>query len=284
VNIAESLAAMPVADMDLSRYVEVPADATIAEAVRTMNAAGRSIACIIADGWLVGVFTQRDIMMRVIGRRRVWEHPVVEEMTRSVRTVKVEQSAADGLAIMNDWWVRNVPVLDGDDRLAGNLSYYTVMDTIAGLIQEHLSDPNLKPEVRHSLTLIDFTGLHTSPAVTVEQSEAVEVAAHHMRARAIGSVLVVDGHHNLVGVLTEFDLQTKIGCEHDDLTNIAVKDIMTPEPISLAMRAPIADAITKMAERGFSHLPLLGESGRPVAVASFRDIAAYIETSLVALG
>ena len=284
MNIAESLAAMPVTDMDLSRYVAVPADSTVAEAVAAMNAEGRSIACVMADGWLVGVFTQRDIMMRVIGRSRVWDHPVSDQMTRSVRTVTNGQSVADGLAIMSDWWVRSVPVLDGDDRLVGNLSYYSVMQTIAALIGEHLGGPNQEPEIRHSLTLIDFTGLHTSPPVIVNQNEAVEIAAHHMRARAIGSVLVVDGHHRLVGVLTEFDLQTKLGCEHGNLTNIAVRDVMTPDPIAFAARAPIADAIEQMADRGFSHLPLLGESGKPVAVASFRDIATYLETSFAALG
>jgi CBS domain-containing protein len=39
-----------------------------------------------------------------------------------------------------------------------------------------------------------------------------------------------------------------------------------------------------MAERGFSHVPLLGESGRPVGVVSFRDVAEYIELNLDTLG
>jgi len=284
VNIAESLAAMPVTDTDLDRYVEVDADATVAEAVRAMNAGGRPAACITSKGFLVGTFTQRDIMMRVIGRSRVWDHPVSDQMTRSLRTLTTSGSVAEGLEIMSDWWVRNVPVLDGEDRLVGNLSYYVVMEIIAKLIGDRLDDPDVSPEIHHSLTLIDFTGLHTSPAVLVNQDEAVAVAAHHMRARAIGSVMVVDDHHNLVGILTEFDLQTKIGCEHSDLTNIAVRDIMTPDPISFKARAPIAGAIQQMAGRGFSHLPLLGESGRPQAVASFRDIATYLETSFAALG
>jgi len=284
VNIAESLAAMPVTDMDLSRYVEVDADATVAEAVDTMSAAGRSAACVLANGWLVGIFTQRDVMMRVIGRSRVWDHPVSDEMTHSVRSMKQTASVADGLEIMNNWWVRNVPVLDDGDRLMGNLSYYSVMATIAKLVQNHLGDADTAPEVHHSLTMIDFTGLHTSPAVLVNQRDPVEVAAHHMRARAIGSVMVVDGNQRLVGVLTEYDLQTRIGCKHDDLSNIEVGDVMTLDPVSFKARSPIAAAIQQMAERGFSHIPLLGESGRPVAVASFRDIAAYLESSFAALG
>ncbi|MCP3977440.1 MAG: CBS domain-containing protein [bacterium] len=284
VNIAESLAATPVSELDLSPFVEVEPTASVAETVEAMNGANRSVACVVSAGRLLGIFTQRDILNRVIGRPRVWDHPIAEEMTRAIRTMDPDSSAADGLAIMNDWWVRSVPVVDGSGHLVGNLSYYTLMSRIAALITDHLNDDDHDPEGRHGLTLIDFTGLHTSPPVTVTAGDTVEVAAHHMKARAIGSVLVVDGHEHLVGMLTEYDLQKKIGCYVDDLSKIVVSDVMTPEPLAMAARSPIAEAVEKMAERGFSHLPLLGESGRPAAVASFRDIAAYMEVSFAAMG
>lgn len=283
MNLAESLAATRVADLDLTRYVTVDSTKTVAATVEAMNAAERSVACVVSAGKLIGVFTQRDFLMRILGRSQTWNRSITEEMTRAVRTMLLDQSAADGLAIMNDWWVRSVPVLAADGALAGNLSYYEIMTTIADLVAHHMNEADVAPEVRHSLTLIDFTGLHTSVPVTVTADTEVEVAAHHMRARAIGSVLVVDDHDRLTGVLTEFDLQREIGCELDDLAKVRVGDIMTPEPVSLAVRSPIMDAIKEMATRGFSHVPLLGESGRPVAVASFRDIAAYIEASFAAL-
>ena len=55
---------------------------------------------------------------------------------------------------------------------------------------------------------------------------------------------------------------------------------MTPDPPSLSARSSIAAAIQEMAGSGLAHVPLLGESGRPIAVASFRDIAHYFETSV----
>jgi len=283
VNIAESLAATPVSALDLTRYVRVKPAATVADTVETMNGSDRSMACVVTEDKLIGVFTQRDYLMRVLGRTQTWDHPISDEMTRAVRTMTADQTAAAGLAIMNDWWVRSVPVLAADDSLAGNLSYYELMGKIADLVAENIDDDDTTPEVLHSLTLIDFTGLRTNVPVTVTPHDTVETAAHHMRARAIGSVLVVDSHEHLVGMLTEFDLQKEIACDVDDLAKISVGDIMTPEPISLAMRSPIIEAVQEMANRGFSHLPLLGESGRPVAVASFRDIAGYMEASFSAL-
>lgn len=284
MNLSDALAGMPVSELDLGRFVALDPGQTIAQAVEAMNEAGRSAACVVSDGHLHGIFTQRDVLLRAIGRPLVWDHLITDEMTRAVHTMGIEQSAAEGLAIMNEWWVRTVPVLDSDGLLTGCLSYYTMMDTIAALVSKHMDDPDLEPDVRHGLTLIDFTGLHTNPPVTVAATDTVDTAAHHMKARAIGSVLVVDDHQRLVGVLTEFDLQTKVGCREPDLSKIGVAEVMTEEPVALAVRSPIAGAIAQMADRGFSHIPLLGESGRPVAVASFRDIASYLETSFAALG
>ena len=283
MNISDSLAATPVVSLDLTRHVTVGPDSSVEDTVRAMSAAGRSCACIVDGHELVGVFTQRDVLMRVLGRSKGWSLPIGDEMTTSVQTMRRGDSASDGLAIMNDWWVRSVPVLDANDQFLGCLSFYTIMSTIADLVAGHLGDVDQEVSDSLGLTLIDFTGLHTSAPMCLSHDTTVEVAAHHMKARGIGSVLVVDSSEHLIGVVTEFDLQTKVGCEYTDLSALSVGQVMTADPIAFAARSPIADAIGQMADRGFSHLPLLGESGRPVAVASFRDIAAYIEASFRAL-
>jgi len=284
VNISDSLAATAVVSLDLTRHVAVGPDSSVEDTVRAMSAAGRSCACIVDGGELLGIFTQRDVLMRVLGRSAGWGVPIGDEMTKSVRTIRGGECVSDGLAIMNDWWVRSVPVLDDDDQFVGNLSFYSIMSKIADLVDEHLGDVDQEVSDSLGLTLIDFTGLHTSAPMIVSQGESVEVAVHHMKVRGIGSVLIADDSEHLVGVLTEFDLQTKVGCDYSDLSALTVSQVMTPDPIALAARSPIAAAIRQMADRGFSHLPLLGESGRPVAVVSFRDIAGYVEASFGALG
>lgn len=284
MNIAEALAATPVSSLDLSRSVTVSIESTVSETTRTMCDAGRTAACVVENGRLVGIFTQRDVLLRVIGRPGTWERPISEEMTPSPRTMNNDDSLADGLAIMNDWWVRSVPVLDAEGRLVGNLSFYVVMQTIANALASFIANDAAAPEVQHGLAFVDFTGLHVNAPVTVMADDTVDVAAHHMKVRTIGSVVVVDDSENLVGVLTEYDLQMKVGTQYPDPSTLRVGDIMTHNPIALHARSPIADAIGEMAEHGFSHVPLLGETGRPVGVASFRDVASYIESSLATLG
>ena len=284
MSIADVLSATRVSSVDLTRYVAVPADVSVEETVALMCSAGQSSACVVEDHELVGIFTQRDILQRVIGRPATWQRPIREEMTKPVQTIPNVASVADGLATMNEWWVRSVPVIDNDNYLVGNLSYYAIMRTISNLLKSRISGSIGEATVHHGLTLVDFTGLSTSPPVNIQIDAPIELAIHHMRVRGLGSILVIDDRENLVGELTEFDLQTKIGCTRADLHGMLVKDVMNANPISLAARAPIADAINEILAQEVSHIPLTGESGRPVGVASFRDIATYIETSLETLG
>ncbi len=281
MTISETLDRTKASSLDLSRYVVVTADTSVAATVDAMAGARESCACVTTDDELVGVFTQRDFLMRVVARPATWPRPVTDQMSTPVQTIDVGQSVADGLAVMNRWWVRSVPVLDGD-TLFGNLSYYTVMRLIADIVATKTGDTS-EPGVRHGFLHVDFTGINTSAAITVVSDETLDVVIHQMRSRAIGSMFVVDERENLVGVLTEFDLLTRFGCDDADLSAVSVAEVMTPEPVALSARSSIAAAISQMASRGFSHIPLLGESGRPVGVASFRDLSVYFETSVAAL-
>lgn len=283
MKIDAALAATPVSTLDLSRYVAVPTTASVAGAVEAMAAAGMPCACVVADNGLAGIFTQRDFLVRAAGRPAAWDRPIAEEMNAPVRSMGLAQSVSDGLAVMTEWWVRNVPVLDGGGGLAGSLSFYVVIREIGRLLADRLEEGAAEPGLEHSLAFVDFTGLPARHPVMVGMDDTVDVATHHMRTRGIGSVVVVDGKGGLVGILTEFDLLTKVGCAPADLSTLAVKDLMTRDPVALPIRSPVANAIREVVEHGFSHVPLLGESGRPVGMVSFRDLAGYIEASVDAL-
>lgn len=283
MRIAEALAQTPVSSLDLSRHVTVSADTTVADTVRAMVEAERSCACVVDQNELAGIFTQRDVLTRVLGHRRIWDRPISEEMSRPVRTMTNGESLADGLAVMTDWWVRSVPVLDESGRLVGNLSFWTVLDTIANLLAARVESTDLEPAIRDGLRFVDFTGLNLHPPVTIALDETVDVAVHHMRNRGIGLILVVDDRERLAGVVTEFSLLLKLGCQVDDLAAITIKEIMDSSPNTVHVRTSIADALATLATHQDSHVTLTAETDRPVGVASFRDIAAYVESSIEAL-
>lgn len=282
MNIADTLNDLPLSELDLSRFVTVEASETTQTAVTRMNDARRSSAFVVEAGALVGIFTQRDVVTRVLGVDGACAAPVREVMTPEPRTVTSDTSVNDALAVMTEMWTRSVPVVD-DGRIHGNFSFYTAMKLIADLLSRQASLRESDLSAQHSLMFIDFTGLRTIPAVTVSTEDTVAVAVHHMSARALGSVLVVNPRESLVGVLTEFDLQTKVACSGAALEDISVGAVMTEDPVTLTIRSPIADAVVRMAEHELSHVALVADTGRPLGVATFRDVADYFETSLQAL-
>lgn len=282
MNIADTLNEMPVADLDLSRHVTVTSDDSVRDTVERLNDARLSSAFVVDGDTLSGIFTQRDVVSRILGVDGACETPVGEVMTPQPRTVTSVASVNDAMAVMTEVWTRSVPVVD-DGVVRGNFSFYTAMTVIADLLARKASvnEPDLSAQ--HGLMFVDFTGLHTAPVVTVGLDETVETAVHHMNARALGSVLVVNARESLVGVLTEFDLQTKIACTGADLADVVVADVMTADPVSISVRSPIAEAVVQMAKHEMSHVALVAETGRPLGVATFRDVADFYESSLQTL-
>lgn len=283
MNIADILHDMEVSQVDLSRYVTVDVGTTVGETVDRLNQVERSCAFVLGGGDLAGVFTQRDVVMSVLGVDGACDRPIEEVMTPSPRWIHSTDSVADGMAVMTEMWVRSLAVVD-DGKLVGNLSYYSVMKVVAELLTQKASRTESDLSAQHGLMFIDFTGLNTSPPVTLGSRDTVESAVHQMKVRGVGSIVVVNEREAIVGMLSEFDLQTKVACTGAVLAELPIEEVMTADPVTLSARSPIADAVARMAEHEMSHVALVGETGRPVGVATFRAVADYFESSLETLG
>lgn len=283
MNIADSLRDITVAELDLSRFVTIEEGTAVVEAIERMNSAQRSSAFVVDDGSLVGIFTQRDVVTRVIGVEDACRLAVEDVMTPQPGYVDADASVAEAMAMMSELWVRSIPVLD-EGRVLGNFSYYSAMDVIAQLLTDRASRAESDLSVQHGLLFIDFTGLRIDAAVTIRAEDTLGASLQQMKTRGLGSLLVVNDRESLVGVLTEFDLQTKVACKDLDLEQRTVEEVMEPHPVALDARAPIADAVAGMARHEISHVALVADTGKPVGMATFQDVVDYFETSLATLG
>jgi CBS domain-containing protein len=98
--------------------VSVPKDATVMDAVRAM-ANGRVSATVILDnGTLLGVFTERDVALRVVLKGLNAETtPVAEVMTKKVVTVREDTDRSTVLLLMNENHIRHLPVVDAEGHV-----------------------------------------------------------------------------------------------------------------------------------------------------------------------
>jgi CBS domain-containing protein len=77
---------------------------------------------VVEGGKLVGIVTDRDIVVRSIAEGRGADTPVSEAMTTEVFSVKPDDFAFEAIRIMGDRQVRRIPVVGEKGELAGIIS------------------------------------------------------------------------------------------------------------------------------------------------------------------
>jgi CBS domain-containing protein len=91
-----------------------PANTTVKEAARLMKESKVGAAMVVEDGRLVGVFTERDALFRVIAQGLdAQTTPLAEVMTRNPQTIDPDKPFVHALHMMYEGSYRHVPVVDG---------------------------------------------------------------------------------------------------------------------------------------------------------------------------
>jgi CBS domain-containing protein len=138
--------------------------------------------------------------------------------------------------------------------------------------------PQAGTEVERSLMEDPVECLNPIRPLTVDLMTSLTEAIELMRNHHIGCVLVTAADGSLAGILTERDLLLKVAGHGLDLDQCAVQDFMTEVPETSRADHPLGHAIQRMIVSDLRYLPLVDEAGRPVAIASSRDIIDYIAT------
>ncbi len=108
--------------------VTVGVNATVMDAVRTMNREDIGAIAVVENDRLAGIFSERDLMNRVVLKKRDPEQtPIRDVMTSPVETIRRTMTADDGLKLMLEKHIRHLPVVDKDGRLAGMLSIRSLL-------------------------------------------------------------------------------------------------------------------------------------------------------------
>ncbi|MDZ7290843.1 MAG: CBS domain-containing protein [candidate division KSB1 bacterium] len=105
----------------------VQRDQTVLEAVKYMVEKEIGAVAVLEAGRLVGIFSERDLMKRVIAQGFDPQKVLVEEvMTRNIVMARPEESYASCLAKMQNHNIRHL-VIASEDRLLGVISLRDLM-------------------------------------------------------------------------------------------------------------------------------------------------------------
>ena len=105
------------------RVVSVEESATVREAAKAMAEANVGCAAIMSEDRLVGLFTERDILKRVLlADLHTDEVAVSEVMTREIVTCSQDTEVRTARALLRSHHIRHLPVEDSNGKLVGVLS------------------------------------------------------------------------------------------------------------------------------------------------------------------
>lgn len=109
---------------------------TVLDAAEQMNAQGTGSVLVVEGDRLTGIFTERDLMRRIVAvRLDPGTVPVSQVMTTALVTATLEATIGDCGALMSERRIRHLPVVDGT-RIAGVV---TTGDILAWQLQEQQS-------------------------------------------------------------------------------------------------------------------------------------------------
>ncbi len=109
-------------------------------------------------------------------------------------------------------------------------------------------------------------------------SATVRDAARVMTERHIGAVLVAVGGR-LQGIFTERDVLARVVAAGLDPDDTVLGGVMTPNPDTVAPNDTALDALRRMTECGYRHLPVV-DGVQMVGIVSIRDLYAAVNSEL----
>ena len=113
---------------ELLRIARTPAvsthpEATVREICELMITEGVGAVVVLSAGKLVGIFSERDVVGRVvIPGLDAAKTPVSEVMTRKVATARAGMTMDDAAALMHHGRFRHLPLFDEEGQVVGVLS------------------------------------------------------------------------------------------------------------------------------------------------------------------
>lgn len=128
----KEIASTPVSEINIREPVRVQGDAKLGDVVATMREMHRGAAIVEADGKVVGIFTERDLMLRVDHSSQNWrDSPVSDVMTKEVVLVDARESLSVAVKKMQSGLFRHLPVVFGAERPVGLVSIRDILAYIA---------------------------------------------------------------------------------------------------------------------------------------------------------
>jgi CBS domain-containing protein len=144
MEIEERIKAVEVVALGMDPPVVADASTVRREVVRRMRDERSGCALLTRDGKLAGIFTERDLVLRIVGVEGALDQPVSDWMTPDPDRVRQQDPLNTVIRLMRRRGYRNVPVVDEADQVIGCVRHKDIVDYVAEVYPEQVL--NLPPD------------------------------------------------------------------------------------------------------------------------------------------
>jgi CBS domain-containing protein len=113
---------MKVSEAMTAQVVTAAPETPVSEIARLMSQIDSGVFPILEDGKVIGMVTDRDIVIRVVAKGGALETPASKVMTVGAESCRADDNVADATGKMGSLQIRRLVVLDDAGKLAGILS------------------------------------------------------------------------------------------------------------------------------------------------------------------
>jgi CBS domain-containing protein len=245
-----------------TQLTSAPVTETISRVVEMMVAAdvGR---VIITDGDVpVGMFTEKDILKRVVNKTIDPQRTSIRDvMTSPIQAVAEETHILEALGKMYQGNFRHLLVRGRRGTIVGIISMRRILK-IAVELGQGLSETQTVGEIM------------SGEVLTVDQECSISTSTELMTQKNSGAVVVTEGRRPK-GIFTERDVLKRVINKIPDITQTSVRQVMTAPLISLPQSTHIGEVLAEMYRRDIRNMPIKGEGDDLLGIVSMPDVLRY---------
>jgi CBS domain-containing protein len=133
MSVEVALRESKIRQLEPSQPVCVDSSATLAKAIESMRVCRSGYVLVCEGDRAIGIFTERDVLNKVVGEQVSLSSPVELFMTANPKTITADDSLGDAIRLMDEGDYRHLPVVDRTGRIQGMISIQDVIEFLAQL-------------------------------------------------------------------------------------------------------------------------------------------------------